>query len=320
MSYNILIVGAGQLGSRYLQGLTKCSVTLSIYVYDVLQSSIDTSASRWLEAGGDKTQHTLKLFTDFDQIPRDIDLAIVSTNALVRPAVMAQVAATCQIKNWVLEKVLAQSEEKARRLESITGSYSKAWVNTPFRVMEWYGKIKSEMIIKGNFNCEIKGGSTFGLASNAIHYIDLLVWLSGEKVVAVKTDNLETEWFESKRVGFWDIFGSIEIIFSRGSKATIQSTGPDRIPVTVQIKSAAEEWMIHTTEGIAIRNNDFIIKGRDEYQSEMTAPLVESILLSGNCGLPVLAESVEMHIPFLNSLLDHWNKHMHEQLKELPIT
>jgi hypothetical protein len=320
MSYNILIAGAGQLGSRYLQGLAKCKIPLSIYVYDVLQSSIDTAESRWLEVEGNKTQHVVKLFTSFDQVPREIDVAIVSTNAHVRPDIVAQISATSHVKNWILEKVLAQSEQKLISLDSVIDNESKAWVNTPYRSMKWYNQIKSEMTIGEKFFCEINGGSTFGLACNAIHYLDLLVWLSGETVVAVKTDSLDTQWFKSKREGFWDIFGSIEIIFSKGSRATIQSKGPDRIPITVHIKSSAEEWMIHETEGVAVRNNDFTIRGHIEYQSEMSAPLVESILLLGKCGLTPLDESVKMHIPMLNGLLDHWKKYMPDQLKELPIT
>ena len=31
----IFIVGAGQLGSRYLQGLVKCNTPLKIYIQDI---------------------------------------------------------------------------------------------------------------------------------------------------------------------------------------------------------------------------------------------------------------------------------------------
>ena len=78
--------------------------------------------------------------------------------------------------------------------------------------------------------------------------------------------------------------------------------------------------MIQESDGIATRNDGFIIKGRDEYQSEMTAPLVESILQTGTCLLPSLKESAAIHLPMIQSFLDHWNSHMPEKLKEVPIT
>jgi hypothetical protein len=320
MFYNVLIVGAGQLGSRYLQGLAKCTIPLSVYVCDVSQLSLDLAESRWLEVGGDKTPHNIELFIGFDGVPAHIDLAIISTNAFVRPKVVKQVAEKSQVRYWLLEKVLAQSEEKIKQIQSIIGVEGNAWVNTPLRSMDWYHKIKSEMIMNGSFSCVIKAGKTFGIACNTIHYLDLLEWLSGETVVKLITTGLDTKWFESKRAGFWDIFGTIEVVFSKGSKAYITSDSSQWMPITIKFKTRDEEWMIHESEGFAIRNNDLKITGRDEYQSEITAPIVESILLTGTCQLPLLAESVAMHIPMLRDLLEHWNLYMPEKITELPIT
>ena len=318
--HNLLIVGAGQLGSRYLQGLSKCEIPLSIYVCDVSAESLAVAQSRWFEVGGDKTIHQLQFANDFSVLPDEIDLAIISTNALVRPLVVEQLAEKVKVKNWLLEKVLAQSEQKLALLKSVIGTNINAWVNTPYRAMEWYNKIKSAMNLKGAFFSEIKGGNTFGLACNVIHYLDLLVWFSGEIITGIHTHELDKEWFKSKRPGFWDIFGSVEVFFSKGSKAIIRSDRSEKLPILIHLKTNDEEWMIHESDGIAIRNNNLTIKGRDEYQSEMTARIVESILVSGNCQLPRLAESVSIHIPMIRSLLDHWNRNMPEKLTEVPIT
>ena len=320
MVYNILIVGAGQLGSRYLQGLAKCKVPLAVYVSDISDASLAVAESRWLGVGGDKTIHTLKLFTGFDALPAEVDLAIISTNALVRPAVVKEVAGKTKVKNWLLEKILAQSEDKIALIKSIIGPQANAWVNTPYRAMDWYNKIKSEMTINSNFNCVIKGGKTFGLACNAIHYLDLLTWFSGETITEIKTDQLDTTWYQSKRAGFWDVYGTMEILFSKGSKAFLEVGTWEPSKITIDIKTAGEEWMIQESDGIATRNDSFILKGRDEYQSEMTAPLVESILQTGTCLLPSLQESAAIHLPMIQCLLDHWNKYMPEKREEVPIT
>ena len=47
MSATILITGAGQLGSRYLQGLNNCRETLDIYVNDISEQSLQIAKQRW---------------------------------------------------------------------------------------------------------------------------------------------------------------------------------------------------------------------------------------------------------------------------------
>ena len=47
MSAKILITGAGQLSSRYLQGLTNCRETLDIYVNDISEQSLQIAKQRW---------------------------------------------------------------------------------------------------------------------------------------------------------------------------------------------------------------------------------------------------------------------------------
>ena len=41
MSNNLLIAGAGQLGSRYLQGLALFDKPLNIWVYDISEASLE---------------------------------------------------------------------------------------------------------------------------------------------------------------------------------------------------------------------------------------------------------------------------------------
>ena len=320
MAFSVLLVGAGQIGSRYLQGLSKCSVPLSVVVSDISTGALQVCQARWLEVGGQQTPHSVKMSSGLAGLPSRIDLAIVSTNALVRPAVVRQVNDSSQVRNWLLEKVLAQNEDNIDYLESTVGIQAKAWVNTPYRAMEWYNRIRFHMNLGGKFSCAIRGGNTFGLACNAIHYLDLLSWLSGEAVISITTNELDCKWHPSKRAGFWDVFGKIEAMFSGGSTAVIESSSRAKLPITICIQSAGEEWVIHESDGVAVRNHGFTIEGRDELQSEMTAPVVESILLTGTCLLPRLHESALLHIPMLNAFLDHWNGHMPDKLLASPIT
>ncbi len=48
-AHTVLISGAGQLGSRYLQGLAKCRLPLRIVVQDNSRDSLERAQLRWNE-------------------------------------------------------------------------------------------------------------------------------------------------------------------------------------------------------------------------------------------------------------------------------
>ena len=121
MSATILITGAGQLGSRYLQGLTNCKETLDIYVNDISEQSLQIAKQRWEQVEKKVSpdsvsgmtvpaiQHKVTFISSFEKIPKKINIAIVATNADVRPQVVKQIKANFEVCYWILEKVLAQS-------------------------------------------------------------------------------------------------------------------------------------------------------------------------------------------------------------------
>ena len=130
-SATILIAGAGQLGSRYLQGLAKCQNTLDIYVQDISELSLQIARQRWeevyqpasdfhVELTESAVQHNITFESSFEKIPKQIDIAIVATNADVRPQVVKQITANNEVRYWVLEKVLAQSEVALDEILSMT--------------------------------------------------------------------------------------------------------------------------------------------------------------------------------------------------------
>ena len=47
--YNVAIVGAGQLGSRHLQGLSKVNININISVVDPKKHSLQLARSRFNE-------------------------------------------------------------------------------------------------------------------------------------------------------------------------------------------------------------------------------------------------------------------------------
>ena len=96
MVNKILIAGGGQLGSRYLQGLSKFRTNLDIYVYDISNDSLDLSRARWLETNP-SLKHKVKYIKNLNLLPKNIDLAIISTTADVRSSVISKIKSKSKI-------------------------------------------------------------------------------------------------------------------------------------------------------------------------------------------------------------------------------
>ena len=141
MSFSILLIGAGQLGSRYLQGLATCETLLEIFVIDPNEKSLESAQLRWEEEASGNILHTVLFSQTLEKISSDIDLCLVTTTADVRLSVVEQVLSRCRVWYWVLEKVLAQFVGHINRLEQLLLNAEGAWVNTPRRSNSWHQQI-----------------------------------------------------------------------------------------------------------------------------------------------------------------------------------
>ena len=315
---NVLIVGTGQLGSRYLQGLAVCSTIIEIWCFDPSLDSLKTAKERWEEVEGSTTKHKIHWIQNFSELPKKIDLAFVVTTADVRLQVMQSISQYCSIRYLVLEKVLVQSSNQLDELQQVVRDVERVWVNTAKRMITWHQKL-CDVIADGNAVKVYVGNNDWGLASNGVHFLDLVYWWSDEKLVSVDTSCLDMTWFESKRPGFFEITGILKAKYSCGSELILESRTNGE-GLLIHVKNLEGEWIIDEKNGIATGPKGKTILGRIENQSEMTARLVESILKTGQCELPSFEESSQTHQIFLQSMLEHWNKNQNKNDSIIPIT
>jgi hypothetical protein len=317
-SFDVLIYGVGQLGSRYLQGLASCRIPLNIYIYDVNQHSIDLAFSRWSEVQPNQSLHTLVVLSYLDQLPGSIDLAIIATTADARLTAVQNIVERTSVRYWILEKVLAQSIEAIASIEKLLSGCEGAWVNTPRRLFAWYSKIKEASNFAGPIELYLSGDS-WGLACNSIHYLDLLAWWSGEKLVSVRVNCNNWQWIPSKRPNNWELEGELRASFSSGSTAILISR-PNLTKDPIKVFDSTTIVSIDELSGYAEISNASPIYGRIMLQSEITANLVESILNSGKCNLPTFEESSQLHQVFLSEMLDCWQSSGRFYDLSVPIT
>lgn len=313
-----MIVGAGQLGSRYLQGLSKVSKQLDITVSDVSPESLARAEVRWNEVDGQNTSHQVRYVVGLSEVPTEVDVAIIATSSDVRAAVIVQLAELSSVRYWVLEKVLAQSESQLDLITSVLNQEAKVWVNTPRRMMQWYNSLK-QVTPHRTPSIGIVKGYDWGLACNAVHYLDFMAWWTGEELADIQTQQFASQWHASKRSGYWEVYGTLIAKFNGGSELKLHCIS-EPMTSSFSLSSHQHQWVIHELNGDAIRSDGLSIPGQMEFQSAMTASLIESILTAGTCNLPTLFESVALHRTLLQALLAHWNSTMPDQLSLVPIT
>lgn len=314
---SVLIAGAGQLGSRYLQGMSLCETPLRIHVYDVHDGSLKQALSLWNEVIGQSSRHVISLHQELDQIPGAIDLAIVSTSSNVRPMVVGAIGERAQVKSWILEKVLAQSESALEQILASVGD-SNAWVNTFRRVVPWHQELMTHLMQGQPIELSVQGNS-WGLACNSVHFLDLVAWWTGETLVEVHTTQLENQWIEAKRAGFFEIHGTLVAHFSGGSVARLTAHQGDYF-CKVGVNQHPMKWMIDEEMGVARRSDGLEVRGSLPFQSQFTAKVVDAIVSGHGCQLPSLRESVRLHKVFIAGMLKHWKEKADPHAAAVPIT
>jgi predicted dehydrogenase len=315
---SILLVGAGQMGLRYLQGLVNFNGQLKITIVDQ-SDAILLAVKELLSQMKPPAGHEVYFAGKLEVAPQDFDLAIVATPAHCRSQVVVEIASRHQVKAWILEKVLAQSVKQLDQIEQALAGHAQVWVNTPRRLMGWHQAIRAQLLPDGPAPLQVRvEGGSWGLACNAIHFIDLVAWWTQAHVNSVSTDGLNG-WDESKRVGFQEVFGSLLVGCNDGSVLNLCCL-PDSQPAVITLETLQGSWRLEEAAGVAAGPSGQQLKGQLSFQSDLTAPLVAQILEQGHCALPTLAESAAQHRPLLQALLAHWNRSQGRHDLSVPIT
>ena len=87
-SKKIAIIGAGQLGSRHLQGLTKINQAIDITVIEPNPDALNLAKNRYEEMPVNPLVRSVSYVSSLKSISQDLDLAIIATNANVRRKVI----------------------------------------------------------------------------------------------------------------------------------------------------------------------------------------------------------------------------------------
>ena len=303
--YKVAIIGAGQLGSRHLQGLKVAASPLEITVMDSNEDSLKVAKERYdaVTAIGEKS---ISYVTSVDELPSELDLVVIATGSKPRAAIVQSLLNHSDVKYLVLEKVLFPTLVEYGQIARLLKEKGvHCWVNCPRRMFGSYKQIK-ELIDTSIPVYMTKADEDWGLCCNSIHMIDIFMYLTGEVSYTVETKWLNKKIEESKRGGYIEMTGKLEITTPKGSILTLISEKDFTGEKNFMIENGDNMYVI--SEG----GGHWSLNGEDHqyampYQSQLTGVLADEILKTGECSLTPFAVSVDYHRPFIEAVLAKYN-------------
>lgn len=321
----IVIVGAGQLGSRHLQGLARINLPSEIYVVEPNNENRERSTERYNEIPRNVNISKYSPLESIEQLPDEIDLAIISTNADIRAAVTDKLILNKKVRYILFEKVLFQNPNDYFRIEELLHQKGiKAWVNCPRRTFSIYKEIK-DFFGGEKVNLFLQGGN-WGLGCNAMHFIDTMAFVNNSKISLLNSDMLDKDVIESKRKGYIEFTGKLIGLTENGAELIFQSDRTSIIPPIVIFYNDTKRVVVQEYQKRAIfysHENHWEPKELIfdfPFQSMLTNIFAESILSGGECQLVSYQESAQLHLKMINSFVSHLHKNTSININHCPIT
>lgn len=309
----ILLVGAGQIGSRHLQGLARSALELSIEILDPSSAARELAMQRFNEVpsiGGRKTSRAISSLNE-SAFREHVDLAIVATGAAARYAAFEAIVTSRQVSYVIFEKVLFQRLSELRDAAGLIAAHGcKAWVNCPRRMFP-VGRQLRELFAGDVLSMNVQGGG-WGLACNGIHFLDFTAYLSGSSTIDQwNIDLLDPRIYDSKRAGCKEAAGRLTFRLKGGHEISMRDDRGSAAPVVIDILGHRARVTLFETGRLMVlcrSDNQWkaeIIKIEIPLQSENTGKVVDALMATGRCELTPYDESSELHAAYLRALCEH---------------
>ena len=317
--YQVAIIGAGQLGSRHMQGLKLASSPLSITVMDSNEESLKVAEERY-DAVLPIGEKNINYVNSIDKLPPELDLVIIATGSKPRAAIVHSLLNHSTVKYLVLEKVLFPSLADYNNVGRLLKDKGiRCWVNCPRRMFGMYKQIK-ETIDSTKPVYMTNAGEDWGLCCNAIHMIDIFLYLTEETSYTVETKFLNDDIEDSKRGGYIEMTGTMKVTTPKGNELTLISEKEFKGEKNYMIENNHNMYVISEGDGKWSMNGNSY-KYSIPYQSQLTGILADELLITGGCSLTPFVMSVSYHKPFIEALLIKYNELTGDiNNKLLPIT
>jgi predicted dehydrogenase len=299
---SVAIIGCGNIGFRHLQALTAGSEPAEVTVVEPNPATHERIREHF--AGAATSGKTFELVSALPESPQAFDLAVVATTTDTRRAAVDALLDRHDVRVLILEKVLfpriadltAVGDQLAER--GVT-----AFVNCARRTWPGYAALRQD--VSGGIVRRIDvGGNRFGLASNAVHLLDLAEYLTGAGITTISADGLDPGYVPSKRPGAVEIFGTLSANLSDATALTITCHDKeDPLSVEVVVETDTGRVVIDElarTMTVEDQAREFAMQTVSE-----TTWIYDDALRTQTCSLTPYADSARQHRALLNAVRPH---------------
>ncbi|EHA1124973.1 hypothetical protein FG475_07500 [Vibrio navarrensis] len=305
----LLIVGAGQLGSRHLQALAGLSGdTYQISVVDPVDASLIIAKQRYQEVSL-ATSPNCNFVHSLETLAGELfEVAVVATNAAIRLQVVKALLQQVKVKFLILEKVLFQSVAQLDEACELLAEHGvKSWVNCPRRQFVAYQELAERFKHAQSLTLNVRGYN-WGLGCNAIHFVDLWHYFTDFSDYSLYFAP-DCRIIDSKRSGYKEVLGSLSASSQdQRHHLSLSCLASEDSQVSLEIEATCdnERYQLSEREG-EIRHLDAqggVIERTPmqiRYQSQLTNEVVQTLVATGECPLTPLSISAMLHKPFLMS-------------------
>lgn len=230
----VLVVGCGNIGFRHLQALCRVATPLDITVVEPNEAVHERILGQFDAAS--EAPHRFELGTELPGEAESFDLVVVATTASQRRAIVESLLSRFDVAVMILEKVLFQKDADYDAVaESLERHGVRAYVNCGRRTFDGYRDLRRELHRPVDV---VVRGQRLGLASNAVHFLDLAEFLNDASVIAVDATALEPGSVPGKRADVVEIFGTMRAALDNGATLAVESLDVDPVRIEIELRSA----------------------------------------------------------------------------------
>jgi hypothetical protein len=301
---NILVLGCGQIGSRHIQSLAAAQHRLKIFAADNSDDSLIRTKTIFDNVVDKNRDIKLIITKDISEIKDQIDIVIIASNARERSKLITNVLDNLNPMHIILEKVLFNKIDDYKRFENIFEQRNiKVWVN---QYMGYEFKFLSKYL-NTNEKFHMKVSGNWGLCCNSVHFIEIFHLLCGRLSLNIQDYTLSNEYKKSKRDGYYELFGEINIGSSQSNKLTLECN-PEEVELVKIIEINSESYELKDVWADEHHNCNIITKDGKTFserhysrrQSERTLEVIESLIKTNSCNLPSYRHSSYHHLLIMN--------------------
>ncbi len=315
-----LLIGAGQLGSRHLQGLAGAESLTSFSVIEPSAASRKVAESRFAEI--DAAAAKPLRFIENATLPTETtapDYAVLATGAKHRLPTL-QTALGLGVKRLLCEKVLFPSIAEYRAgMQLVENAGADARVSHIMRYVPLYQNLRAQLAQNpAPLTMEITGGEA-GMGCNLIHYLDLFQFITGHAVRTLQCRIAHPVLPSKRGADYIEFTGEAEAETAEGDRFHLNfHAGSSALP-TIEIRFGSQHYRI--SEGKdqwSCVTDDTAGPLEFPFMSGLSGRIFQDIL-AGHSPLPTLAECFEVNRMMLNA----FNAQLHETYDEhthCPIT